>query len=216
MQIFHRIDDVQMRSDEMEMVLDYFGRHVREFAVAVIPCGFSKSMAQLVSAYGNCHVYQHGYQHINRVASGWFDEFPDSFPSARTKVCLDDGKHRLEDLFQRKIRGYVPPWNNTGLNTVQILDELGFEIYSAQRNNTHVFRSNRDIDIDVVEAYTPKIRYRALETVVDNVKVLGRADGEIGILYHFKNASMNSLMKIFRLVDILETLQCGNAISEVR
>jgi len=207
MRIFHRIDDVCAWTPEVADVLDFFAQTVREFVVAAIPRGFSDSVASRLREYGNCCVYQHGHSHINRVSSGWCDEFPDAFPAEKTRAYIRDGKSRLEDLLQREVKGYVPPWNNTGVNVIRILDELGFEVYSAQKNNTMPFKSNRDIDVDVVESYLPAITYRPFSNVFEEVKKVASQDGEIGILYHFKNAGAENLSGIFDFVKEVESFQ---------
>lgn len=207
MRVFHRIDDIKAYSRTMSYVLDFFADSVREFVVAAIPCGFSKRMALQICKYNNCRIYQHGYRHTNRVFDGWCDEFPDSFPVSETRKCIEIGKRRLETLMQREINGYVPPWNNTGMNTVKVLSDLGFEIYSAQKNNTRPFKSKRDIDIDLVSIYTPRIAYRAIEEVLHEVNVVSQCDREIGILYHFQEPSDNDLAEIFRFVKYVESMQ---------
>lgn len=210
MRIFHRIDDVTICSREMSYVLDFFAESVREFVVAAIPHGLTKAMASRICQYTNCCVYQHGYQHVNRVLTGWCDEFPDSF--LHTKHFIKMGKHRLEDLLQRMITGYVPPWNNTGVKTIQILGELGFRVYSAQKNHTMPFRINRDITVDVVASYKPRITYKSFEDVIDEVKGLSSTDEEIGILYHFKNVSADDLSKIVRFAKEVESMRAEKAV----
>ncbi len=210
MRIFHRIDDVTICSREMSYVLDFFAESVREFVVAAIPHDLTKAIASRICQYTNCSVYQHGYQHVNRVSTGWCDEFPDSFLS--TKHFIEMGKHRLEDLLQRMITGYVPPWNNTGVKTIQILDELGFRVYSAQKNHTMPFRINRDITVDVVASYKPRITYKSFEDVIDEVKALSDTDEEIGILYHFKNVSADDLSKIVRFAKEVESMRDEKAV----
>lgn len=209
MRIFHRIDDVKLSSPEMVKVMEFFAETVKEFVVAAIPCGFSSKLACRIREYNNCTVYQHGYKHINRVPCGWCDEFPDAFPIQEARKMILTGKYRLEDLFQRKITGYVPPWNNTSENALQILSELGFKCYSAQKNHTKPFWVNRDIDIDIVASYAPGIVYKPLEKVLRQVKDLAQGSSEIGILYHFKGASIECLAQIFDFVREIESMQDG-------
>ena len=207
MRIFHRIDDISDSSYEMSKVLDFFAETVREFVAAVVPNGATMVMAQRLRSFRNCRVYQHGYQHVNRVPYGWCDEFPDSFPRWRIKNLIGVGKHRLEDLMQHEVTGYVPPWNNTGRKTMKVLEELGFEVYSAQKNNTRPFRVNRDIDFDIVSSYEPRIVYRPLDEVLKTIKTLGQGDTEVGVLYHFRNATSEDLSRVFRFVTDLEVWQ---------
>lgn len=208
MRIFHRIDDIGTCSRDMSVMLDFFAETVREFVVAAIPSRLSKRMALQLKGYRNCCVYQHGYQHINRVFTGWRDEFPDFFPAAQTRCLLRDGKHILEDLLQSKVTGYVPPWNNTGKKTVGILEGLGFDVYSAQKSNTHQFKQKLDVNVDIVAIYEPKIKYRAFESVFDEVKEIQCKRDEIGVLYHFNRLSKDSMLQIFQFVRDVES--CWN------
>ena len=216
MRIFHRIDDVRYCSREMLKVLDFFAGTVRELIVAAIPCGLSKEMGRRICDYRNCSVYQHGYKHVNRVSRGWCDEFPETFSAVKARELIKTGRCRLEDVLQREVRGYVPPWNNTSAGTVRILGELGFEIYSAQRSNTRPFLVNRDVCVDVASAYVPKIRYRSVDQVLDRVREECRSSEEIGILYHFKDTSAVSLSEMFRLVEEVEALQTECIVKELR
>lgn len=212
MRIFHRIDDVRMCSREMVTMLDFFAETVEEFVVAAIPCGFSREMACRIREYDNCAVYQHGYRHVNRVPAGWCDEFPDTFPERETRRWVSKGKHRLEELLQCAITGYVPPWNNAGEKTIGVLADLGFTCYSAQKNHTRPFKNNRDVDVDVVASYTPRIVYKTLEDVLRQIEALGRESGEVGILYHFKNASAESLAAVFDFVREVEALHVAGRV----
>ena len=204
MRIFHRIDDVRISSREIISVLDFFASEVKEFIVAAIPFGFSSNLADRICEYSNCSVYQHGYKHINHEPHGWCDEFPDTQKKDYTRRLIAKGKRRLECLFDREIDGYVPPWNNTGSQTICVLKELGFEWYSAQRNHTMSFHHRKDIDIDITALYEPVIIYKPFSTLLDEVKALSVVQDEIGILYHFRNTSHMVLSEMFEFVREVE------------
>ena len=208
MRIFHRIDDIGKYSELYKRVLDFFEEHTREFIVAIIPHEIDERYAALISSYNHCDIYQHGFRHINHVPIGWNDEFPDTISIEEKRRMLLKGKEKLESIFNRKIIGYVPPWNNTSESTVKELSGLNFSVYSAQKNNTFHFINNKDIDIDIVEEYLPSIAYKNLDTVYDEIKNIlsDKTKMELGILYHFENTTEEDLQKIFKFIVDVEKL----------
>ena len=212
MRIFHRIDDIEKYSELYKRVLDFFEEHTREFIVATIPHEIDVRYAELISSYNHCDIYQHGYRHINYVPIGWKDEFPDTISIEEKRRMLLKGKEKLEGIFNRKIVGYVPPWNNTSESTVKELKKLKFCVYSAQKNNTFRFIKNKDIDIDIVEKYLPNIVYKNLDTIYNEIKniLINKPNIELGILYHFKNTTEEDLNKIFKFIVDVEKLTYGN------
>ena len=187
MKIFHRIDDIQEYNDEIKEILDYFEKNTEEFILSVVPKKFDKRFAEIIKSYKHCTVYQHGYEHENHVEKGWCDEFPDTISYSQRRSLISLGKEKLEEILGHQIKGYVPPWNNTGNETVSILSELGFKTYSAQENNTVHYENKKDIMIDVIDKYLPYITYKDLSHVYLDILSISSDKTEIGIMYHFKN-----------------------------
>lgn len=206
MKIYHRIDDIQEYSEDYRRILDFFEDNTKDFIVAAIPYGFSEKYKEIMKNYQHCIVYQHGYEHYNRVPKGWCDEFPDDMPDEDKERLIKIGKENLESILDLKIIGYVPPWNNTGEHTIQILKKLGFVIYSSQENNTYKFEANKDICIDIVNKYVPKIEYKDLNNVYKEILELSHIKEEIGIMYHFKNTSDDDFSKICNFIRRVEKL----------
>lgn len=208
MRIYHRIDDIREYSDELKNILDFFEKNTKEFILAAIPLNFAEQYIEVIGKYKHCEVYQHGYDHFNRVPKGWCDEFPDTMSLKERKNIISDGKKELERKLNIHIKGYVPPWNNTGEKTMEILEELGFEVYSAQENNTHCYLTNKDISIDIVERYVPEIIYKDLDIIYSDIARLCAEykNEELGIMYHFSNPSEDDLEKIREFVINVEKL----------
>ena len=206
MRIFHRIDDIEVYSDKQKKILDFFEENTQEFIVAAIPCRFSEKYSDIFRNYKNCTIYQHGYEHYNRAISGWYDEFPENMGEDEIYNMIKKGKERLEKILSCKIVGYVPPWNNTSNATMKSIDALDFEIYSAQKNNTNKYKKNKDIDIDIIESYEPKIVYKNLDCIYKGITELKDICKNVGIMYHFKDASKEDLEKIFDFIKKVELL----------
>lgn len=206
MKIFHRIDDIREYDENIERILDFFGCYTKEFIIAVIPIGLSEKYKEILSKYSNCKVYQHGYEHYNRIPVGWCDEFPEDMLVSEREELLIKGKNELEHKLGVIITGYVPPWNNTSKSTLEILEKIGFNTYSAQKNNTLIFKENKDISIDIINQYTPNIVYKDLNILYDEIKKMAPNNYEIGIMYHFRNPSNAELEKIKEFIIKVEKL----------
>lgn len=191
---------------EHKKILDFFDKHTKEFIVAAIPKRISAEYKSLFSQYQHCTVYQHGYEHFNRIEKGWCDEFPVSMDKSEIRNKLKTGKEKLESNLNVRIEGYVPPWNNTADSTVQILSELGFTIYSAQKNNTVQYKKNKDIEIDIIECYEPHIVYKNLTEVYKTVRNMEKTMDEIGVMYHFKNINDEDWARISDFILQVELL----------
>lgn len=206
MKVFHRIDDVQEYSNQMKEILDFFDDNTKEFILAVVPKCFDERFAEIINSYKHCTIYQHGYEHENHVEKGWCDEFPDSLSYNQRFSWIAKGKRRIEEILGYQINGYVPPWNNTGEETIKIISELGFSIYSAQENNTISYLKNRDVSVDVIEAYIPAIVYKDLNQVWQEVIDLSSDRSEVGIMYHFKDTKQEDWELIKKFIKRVEDL----------
>lgn len=187
-------------------IFDFFDEHTKEFIVAIIPKKNSEGSIATLLKYKNCTIYQHGYEHLNNVKEGWCDEFPESIDRCEIAEKLKLGKMKLENTLNLEIKGYVPPWNNTSNVTIEILSELGFEIYSAQKNNTVNYKKNKDIDIDIIESYEPFIIYKDLDELYETIISNNAQTDEIGIMYHFKNITSEDWKKICEFILKIELL----------
>ena len=206
MRIFHRIDDVNVFSNEIKEIIDFFENNTKEYIIAAIPNGFDIRLAKLLKELKRGTVFQHGFSHENHVINGWCDEFPESIDYNTRKEQIEKGKTVLETMLGYPIIGYVPPWNNTSKSTMRILNDLGFKIYSAQDNNTIEFISNKDIQIDIVKEYKPIIKYKNLDEVYYYIESQRGIQDEIGILYHFNNIKSADWERIQKFVLNIEEL----------
>lgn len=81
---------------------------------------------------GLMEIALHGYSHCDArtMPTGNPSEFA-GIPYQQQKSVIATGRSILEDVFQKPITGFVPPWNNYDATTVEALEELGFKYLSA-------------------------------------------------------------------------------------
>lgn len=93
-----------------------------------------ENVLHLVEAYagGRIEVAQHGYAHECMTASG--EGAPSEFwrvPTEEQARRIDAGRIRLEQVFNSRITGFVPPWNTFDATTAGLLAERGYTYLSG-------------------------------------------------------------------------------------
>lgn len=205
MRIFHRIDDIGIYDEQIVEIINFFETNTKEYILAVVPKQLSDDLAQVIKTLKRGTIYQHGFQHKNRIPKGWCNEFPDSLGYDEIIKEIKTGKELIESKTGKKIDGYTPPWNNTGIISMNILKELGFATYSSQENNTMNYENKKDICVDVVKEYIPKIVYKDFESVFSDVEMMVRENKQtIGIMYHFNKTDKDQLERIKKFVCAVE------------
>ena len=77
---------------------------------------------------------QHGWMHMNHEQYGRTCEFGPSRSLVQQADDITRGKAVLESAFEdRFYPAFTPPWNRCTAGTLQILDELGFLVFSKDR-----------------------------------------------------------------------------------
>lgn len=93
-------------------------------------------LRQAVAA-GAVEVALHGYSHqtIRERSAGGFSEFS-GMDGAEQFRRVSAGKELLDRMLETNTKVFIPPWNRYDANTLRMLDELGFELISADRAGT--------------------------------------------------------------------------------
>lgn len=81
---------------------------------------------------GTWDVALHGYAHqpvLKRLGGGYTEFYGLDYNSQRKRLV--EGKKLLELFLGRQITTFIPPWNSYDLNTMQILEDIGFTCISA-------------------------------------------------------------------------------------
>lgn len=197
--VFHRIDDVGQTCLTTLRFLETFGLHGIYCVLAVVPDWLDVDMATMIRRL-NCTVFQHGVSHTNRVQSGYPDEFPSTMELSEARKLISDGKQKLESLLARPIRGYVPPWNTTSPQTLEILKELGFTTFSGHdRFGFDTTLQTVNILVDVVSNYEP-LQLRSSDNVLAEIRSIPVRSSPIGIMYHVTNLEIAAVDELARLV----------------
>lgn len=202
--IFHRFDDIGPYNDNTINILDRLEELCIPSIVAVIPNKLERKMADYIKELKYCIVAQHGVNHLNKVNAGWLDEFPEYLDKCIIKKQIRDGRNYLKEVLQRPITTYIPPWNNTSRQTVEILEELGFQVYSSQYNKlVESTMLQVPISIDVAKSYHPKPILKPYDIITNEVQntIKYIENHFIGIMYHPNEFLDNDVEMILNLIE---------------
>jgi hypothetical protein len=89
-----------------------------------LPPGKVRALEELIRE-GVVEVALHGWSHLALSPLREMAEFSDAMPLETQRRLLRDGRSYLEDVFQRKVVTFVPPWNRLGRVTVEALKREG-------------------------------------------------------------------------------------------
>ncbi len=123
-----------------------------EVAVAAIPAKVSDALAVAIERYPGALVVQHGYAHENHAPPGApAVECGGDWPLAALLDALQEGRRRLEELFEERFRSVLAaPWNRIDRAVLDRLSGAGFNGASA---------------------YGPRAAMRAMGLVIANAHV---------------------------------------------
>lgn len=132
-------------------------------------------------AAGLLEVAQHGLSHdpLSTSLTGIPSEFAD-LGEEEQRRRVRTGRELLEQVFQARITGFVPPWNTLDANTVVVLAEEGYS-YVSISSETRLWRLPAALRI---QPHTCNIRQ--LEAAYMHAKRRPNADiAIIAILHHY-------------------------------
>ncbi|MGA9164324.1 MAG: DUF2334 domain-containing protein [Thiobacillus sp.] len=123
-------------------VMDILRKHRAAATFAVIPFrmvdGERKALSlqralPLVEAAreGVIEIALHGYTHVRRLPEPALPTEFSGCPQGEQHALIEAGRNRLEQIFEQRVRGFVPPWNSYDLATLHSLDALDFRYVSA-------------------------------------------------------------------------------------
>lgn len=138
-----RLDDPSATSNqEIEgHILESLARHGLRATFAVIPfrgemeapLPLTRERARVMReavAQGVLDVALHGHSHHDARPGGHPTEFA-GVAGSRQHELIESGRALLEAVFERPIRGFVPPWNSFDATTLDVLEQMGFNHLSA-------------------------------------------------------------------------------------
>jgi hypothetical protein len=135
MNLIFRVDDIYLNNTRFENdLLAIFHKHKIKLVLGIIPFDtndkpFAEKLGSSISnliCTDNFEIALHGYKHVKTDLWGEFY----GVEKKKQELMLASGKDHLEELTNKKIKTFIPPWNALDSNTCIILKSLNFEIVS--------------------------------------------------------------------------------------
>ena len=147
-----RDDDDRVASPALDRLLDLAARFEMPLALAVIPVGAEPSLPARLAREARVRVFQHGWDHVNRAASGLPAELgPTRDPDEVAKQLLD-GRQRLHNLFAaRFLPVLVPPFNQLSGHLYGAVERVGYRFISSQGDFGCFPLASRNTHLDVID-----------------------------------------------------------------
>lgn len=207
--VFFRADDVAVPGKKFLHLLELFTTHEAPLSMAVVPAWLTRPRWQYLKKLGQkassllCW-HQHGWRHINHEIDGKKQEFGPHRNIYRVRKDLLRGRQRLEHLMEKDFYPvFTPPWNRCSLDTLVLLNELGFHAVSRSLGSMPP-SPNELPDFPVnVDLHTRK-ETDPIESWDRLFAELGKAisSGFCGIMIHHQRMNNRS----FSFIDILLTV----------
>ncbi len=134
--MFFRDDDIDEDEASLIQLLDVFLAHGVPLNLAIIPDLLSDATVRQLLLRElwipeSLGLIQHGWRHINHEREGRKCEFGISRSLADKFNDIARGKTRLEEAFGPQFYpAFTPPWNRCTPDTFDLLDKLGFMVFS--------------------------------------------------------------------------------------
>ena len=209
--IFFRDDDIDEDEESLIRLLDLFLAHGAPLNLAVIPDLLTEATVKRLHRRElwipeSLGLIQHGWKHVNHEQEGRKCEFGISRSLADKFNDIARGKSRLEEAFgPRFYPAFTPPWNRCTQDTFGVLDELGFVVFSKDREKELV-QGHRFQEISTtLDLYRWKggaTLKPADEVVPTLISQLWELD-TIGILLHHKVMDVTALTFLDQLLSEL-------------
>lgn len=138
--IFLRDDDIDEDEETLRHLLDICLSRNTPVNLEIIPGQLTQPGIQLLKSFKSTNpelieLDQHGWQHLNHEAEGRKCEFGRSRSFAQQLEDISWGKTLLEAMFgEHFFPAFTPPWNRCTADTLKALDQLGFAVFSKDRD----------------------------------------------------------------------------------
>lgn len=142
--IFLRDDDIDEDEETLRHLLDVCLARSVPLNLEIIPGRLTTPTIKLLGNHKRFHptlleLNQHGWQHHNHEPNGRKCEFGISRTFEQQLQDIGQGKRLLEEIFEdRFYPAFTPPWNRCTEDTLRVLDQLGFEVFSKTRGKQPV------------------------------------------------------------------------------
>lgn len=188
-ELFVRDDDVDMREDSLEKLLEICREAGTPITLAVVPGLLTKEgRAFLLDKERDCvELHQHGWNHTNHEWTGRKSEFGSSRSFDQQIADLQAGKKVMDDAFEdRWYPAFTPPWNRCTQDTVRALEELQFSVLSTDCSSHSTYALQPvPISLDIFH-WKGGAALRPPEQILGNLIDQISRGQRIGILLHHK------------------------------
>jgi predicted glycosyltransferase len=151
--LFVRDDDIDEDEERLRHLLDIGLANGVPLSLAVIPGRLTEAGIRLLKEHKRFHpalieLHQHGWLHLNHEVNGRKCEFGPSRSLAQQLADIAEGKAVLAEIFgDRFYPAFTPPWNRCTAETLAVLDQLGFAVFSKDNGEPVTGYSFREISI---------------------------------------------------------------------
>ncbi len=134
--VFFRADDIGAGGQAFDALCRLFREHQVPLGLAVVPAWLSSARKEQLLASAPIHEslwgwHQHGWRHVNWQRTGKKSEFGEQRPLEKQWRDILNGQQKMQGIFgEHLIPVFTPPWNRLSLQTLKILQQLGFKAVS--------------------------------------------------------------------------------------
>ncbi|MDX2032219.1 MAG: polysaccharide deacetylase family protein [Blastocatellia bacterium] len=198
--LFFRDDDADEDEASLWELADLFLRHRLPLNLEVIPGRMEAStvinlLMRVRRSPELLELNQHGWRHINHETTGRKCEFGPSRSPEAQRADIAAGKARMDEAFGSRWHPvFTPPWNRCTDETLRILDQLGFEVFSRDCGKESVSGYRfREISTSL-DLYRWKngVEMRPAEEIVRELILQFDGPAPIGLLLHHKVMDMTA------------------------
>lgn len=192
--IFLRDDDADDDLEALRSLFDVTLASSVPLNLAIIPGTLSDAGIRLLDNHKHLHpdlfgLNQHGWLHLNHEKEGRKCEFGPSRAFDQQREDISKGRGLLEKVFGDKFYpAFIPPWNRCTDETLRVLDQLNFKVFSKDRGKALVTGHAFQEISSTLDLYRWKGNpaMKAPEELVAELLAQMRAVDPIGLLLHHK------------------------------
>lgn len=210
--VFFRADDIGVPGKQFSRLIKLFQDHKLPLCMAVVPTWLTTARFDTLQLLTGKNAsqwcwHQHGWLHRNHETEGKKQEFGPGRSATKQLTDLKNGQERLTDIMGNAFSPFfTPPWNRCSIDTLQGLQNLGFQAVSRSLNAKPVTLSNLpdlqvNIDLHTRKESDPE---RSLQNLLLELEQ-GISSGTGGIMIHHQRMNQASFVFLELLLNVIAT-----------
>jgi Uncharacterized protein conserved in bacteria (DUF2334) len=213
--IFFRDDDAGWANDRLYALLDVFATWQMPIDLAVIPDALEQTLADELlvrwrQSPGLLGLHQHGFSHQNHEPeTARKCEFGQARNHAQQAADIIKGKVLIDSFFGLANDPiFTPPWNRCTQDTVQCLQDVGFEILSRDLS-APPFANNtlKAAPVSINWSRLIKDHNHPREEIAKNIANSIQNNPLTGIMFHHADMAVSHLNDLADLLSLLSSHQ---------